>query len=114
MAELKCAVDNCAYNRSECCCKGDIMVGGKRACCEDETCGGKLSLQQQLQVYGRACGHQGLRRLRLQRDCLRDLCGEIKFRFFVKKVKLAGRKPIRDGLRPLSAGETSPFFLIFG
>ena len=38
MAELKCAVDNCAYNRSECCCKGDIMVGGKRACCEDETC----------------------------------------------------------------------------
>ena len=38
MAELKCAVDNCVYNKSKCCCKGDITVGGKRACCEDETC----------------------------------------------------------------------------
>lgn len=38
MAELKCGVENCVYNKSECCCKGDIMVGGKRACCEDDTC----------------------------------------------------------------------------
>ncbi len=38
MAQLDCAVENCAYNKSNCCCKGDIMVGGKRACCEDDTC----------------------------------------------------------------------------
>ena len=38
MAELKCSVDDCAYNKSECCCKGDIMVGGKHACREDDTC----------------------------------------------------------------------------
>ena len=38
MAELKCSVDNCAYNKSECCCKGDILVGGKHACCDDDTC----------------------------------------------------------------------------
>lgn len=38
MAELKCAVENCMYNNSECCCKGDIMVGGMRACNSDDTC----------------------------------------------------------------------------
>lgn len=38
MAELNCFVDNCVYNRNECCSKGDIMVGGKNACCEKETC----------------------------------------------------------------------------
>ncbi len=38
MAELKCAVENCLYNKSEYCCKGDIMVGGTRAKCSDDTC----------------------------------------------------------------------------
>lgn len=38
MADLKCKADTCTYNKSECCCKGDIMVGGKQACCQDETC----------------------------------------------------------------------------
>lgn len=38
MAELKCSVLNCSYNQEDCCCKGDIMVGGKRACCQDDTC----------------------------------------------------------------------------
>lgn len=38
MAELQCKVENCTYNRENCCCKGDIMVGGHHACCEDETC----------------------------------------------------------------------------
>ena len=38
MAELKCAVDTCMYNNSERCSKGDIMVGGMRACSCDETC----------------------------------------------------------------------------
>ena len=28
MAELKCGVLNCSYNQEDCCCKGDIMVGG--------------------------------------------------------------------------------------
>ena len=38
MAELKCSVDTCVYNNSECCCKGDIMVGGMRALSCEETC----------------------------------------------------------------------------
>lgn len=38
MADLGCKVGTCLYNKSDCCCKGDIMVGGKSACCEDETC----------------------------------------------------------------------------
>lgn len=39
MAELKCGVENCGYNQENCCCKGDIMVGGQHACdCEDTCC----------------------------------------------------------------------------
>lgn len=38
MAELQCKVENCTYNKETYCCKGDIMVGGKNACQEDETC----------------------------------------------------------------------------
>lgn len=38
MTELKCLAKNCAYNDSELCCKGDIMVGGMRACSCDDTC----------------------------------------------------------------------------
>ena len=38
MAELKCVVENCTYNNDKCCCKGDIMVGGKEAQKENDTC----------------------------------------------------------------------------
>lgn len=38
MANLRCGVENCSYNQEKRCCKGDIMVGGKHACCTDETC----------------------------------------------------------------------------
>lgn len=38
MAELRCSVDNCVHNKSEYCCKGDILVGGRHACCDDDTC----------------------------------------------------------------------------
>ena len=38
MAELKCGVENCTYNEEKRCCKGDIMVGGKHACCDEDTC----------------------------------------------------------------------------
>lgn len=38
MAELKCAVTNCTYNKDRYCSKGDIMVGGKNATREDDTC----------------------------------------------------------------------------
>ena len=38
MAQLDCTVDKCIYNKSECCCKGDIMVGGKHAKGTDDTC----------------------------------------------------------------------------
>jgi len=32
MADLKCAVENCCYNEQHLCCKGDICVGGEKAC----------------------------------------------------------------------------------
>ena len=38
MAELKCAVENCTYNSDRLCCKGDILVGGKNARKEEDTC----------------------------------------------------------------------------
>lgn len=38
MADLKCAVENCIYNDQHLCSKGDIMVGGRHACCCDDTC----------------------------------------------------------------------------
>lgn len=38
MAELGCGVRNCVYNKEECCCKGDIMIGGRKACCGADTC----------------------------------------------------------------------------
>ncbi|MBQ3104953.1 MAG: DUF1540 domain-containing protein [Lachnospiraceae bacterium] len=38
MAELKCKADTCTYYKDECCCKGDIMVGGKHACESQGTC----------------------------------------------------------------------------
>ena len=38
MADLNCAVENCTYNEEKRCCKGDLMVGGKHACCEEDTC----------------------------------------------------------------------------
>ena len=31
MAELRCRISNCVYNKDEYCCKGDILVGGKHA-----------------------------------------------------------------------------------
>ena len=49
MADLKCGVTNCGYNKDSCCCKGDICVGGERAenadstCCESFTDGKKTS-----------------------------------------------------------------------
>lgn len=38
MAVLECAVKSCSYNQDARCCKGDIMVGGKHARKEDDTC----------------------------------------------------------------------------
>lgn len=38
MAELKCGVNTCTYNKEAYCCKGDIMVGGRHADRKDETC----------------------------------------------------------------------------
>lgn len=37
MADLKCGVENCTYNKEHLCSKGDIMVGGKHACTPEET-----------------------------------------------------------------------------
>ncbi|MCL2051863.1 MAG: DUF1540 domain-containing protein [Lachnospiraceae bacterium] len=38
MALLDCTVTNCSFNKTECCCKGDILVGGIHADSDDETC----------------------------------------------------------------------------
>ena len=38
MAELRCQVENCTYNKEKLCSKGDIMVGGKRADKAEDTC----------------------------------------------------------------------------
>ncbi len=38
MAELICRAENCAHNREKYCCKGDIMVGGRHASCQGDTC----------------------------------------------------------------------------
>ena len=38
MADLNCTVESCTYNEEKRCCKGDIMVGGKHADREDDTC----------------------------------------------------------------------------
>lgn len=38
MAKLDCSVQNCLYNKECCCCKGDIMVGGKHAKNGSDTC----------------------------------------------------------------------------
>ena len=48
MADLKCVVENCTYNKDCLCSKGDIMVGGKHACDCDGTCceRGKRIFQQ--------------------------------------------------------------------
>lgn len=38
MADLKCTVENCTYNKEHLCSKGDIMVGGKHADTTEDTC----------------------------------------------------------------------------
>lgn len=38
MAELKCAAENCVFNKECLCSKGDIMVGGKHATDREDTC----------------------------------------------------------------------------
>lgn len=38
MVSLKCGACDCSYNKDNCCCKGDIMVGGKHACDCNDTC----------------------------------------------------------------------------
>ena len=38
MADLKCVVESCTYNKDCLCSKGDIMVAGKHACNCDDTC----------------------------------------------------------------------------
>lgn len=38
MAQLNCTAGNCAYNKEKCCCKGDILVGGRYAEEEKDTC----------------------------------------------------------------------------
>ena len=38
MSQLDCTVTNCTYNKTDCCCKGDILVGGVHADDNEDTC----------------------------------------------------------------------------
>lgn len=38
MADLLCKADSCSHNKSDCCCKKDILVGGKQVAKTDDTC----------------------------------------------------------------------------
>lgn len=42
MTILDCSVTGCIYNENRCCCKGDIMVEGKDARNNAETCCGSF------------------------------------------------------------------------
>ena len=57
MAQLDCGVNNCVYNKSECCCKGDIMVGGKNASSNDDTCCESFSQKRTGDSYVSALEH---------------------------------------------------------
>lgn len=46
MADLRCQAESCTYNKDEYCCKGDIMVGGKHAVEEDDTCCDSFALKR--------------------------------------------------------------------
>lgn len=38
MTQLNCGVNSCIHNQDKMCCKGDITIGGKHACCTSDTC----------------------------------------------------------------------------
>lgn len=42
MTILDCTVTGCVYNADKCCCKGDIMVEGKKAKHNAQTCCGSF------------------------------------------------------------------------
>lgn len=42
MTQLKCTVHNCTYQKDDCCCRGNIMVEGKHASTNRETCCGSF------------------------------------------------------------------------
>ena len=45
MPELSCSVKNCLYNKSECCCRGEIKVEGEHAKISEDTCCGSFEEQ---------------------------------------------------------------------
>ena len=53
MAILNCGAVDCSYNKDKCCCKGDIMVGGKHACECDGTCCESFHKKKWRQFYQR-------------------------------------------------------------
>ena len=38
MTKLECNVDHCVNNEKNCCCRPDILISGRQAIEEDETC----------------------------------------------------------------------------
>ena len=58
MAELKCGVENCTYNKEYYCSKGDIMVGGRHACKEEDTCCESFAQRREkADAYTSSLGH---------------------------------------------------------
>lgn len=57
MAQLDCSAENCVYNKNKNCCKGDIMVGGKRAEKQDDTCCESFAVKRGGDSYVSALEH---------------------------------------------------------
>lgn len=71
MAELRCSVENCSYNSDRCCCKGDIMVGGKHACRKDDTCCDSFKDRSDMGTFTSSISHPSRT---ISIDCEADKC----------------------------------------
>ena len=85
MAELRCEAKNCAYNNSQCCCKGEIMVGGMRADVSVEShllgfSGNLYGCQIRVEFYSFLRDEQKFDRIELLRDQIRaDAAQTLRF-----------------------------------
>lgn len=90
MTELKCGVENCTYNKECLCSKGDIMVGGKDAKKEEETCCESFAMKREGQdVYSSSLSH-GSRMISI--DCQAVKCiYNNNYKCIAEHVDITGR-----------------------
>ena len=88
MAELKCGVENCCYNQECCCCKGDIMVGGKHADTCGDTCCESFS-QKSSDSYTSSLNHPSVT---ISIDCEATNCmHNSNYKCYAEHVDIKGR-----------------------